>query len=140
MMVKTVLLPLSPNAAFELFTQKAGEWWPKDRRHSGDTESEIFILQSGRFYERARSGHEVELGHVQAWDQPNRILLDFFVATGPERPTEVEVTFAAQEGGTHVTVIHRPKPSSADLWSARAPLYAQSWDLALAEMSRVAAL
>jgi hypothetical protein len=139
MMVKTVTLPIPPIAAFELFTQKAGEGWPKDRRHSGDRDSEIFMLQSGRFYERARNGHEVELGHVQAWDQPNRILLDFFVATSPERPTEVEVTFAAQEGGTHVTVIHRPKPSSVDLWSERAPLYAQSWDLALAAMSRAAA-
>lgn len=139
MMVKSVTLPLTPNAAFELFTQKASEWWPKDRRHSGDSDSEIFMLKSGRFYERARSGHEVELGHVQAWDRPNRILLDFFIATSPEKPTEVEVTFAAQEGGTHVTVIHRPKPSSADLWSARAPLYAQSWDLALALLARAAA-
>ena len=139
MMVKSILLPLTPSAAFELFTQKAGEWWPKDRRHSGDTESEIFMLQSGRFYERAGNGREVELGHVQVWDKPNRVLLDFFVATSAERPTEVEVTFAAEQGGTQMTIIHRPKPSSSDLWEARAPLYAQSWDLALAEMSRVAA-
>ena len=86
-----------PPAAFALFTEKIGEWWPPDRRHTEDPASEIFILESGRFYERARDGHEVELGCVRSWELPRRILLDFFIATGPENPTEVEITFAAEE-------------------------------------------
>jgi hypothetical protein len=94
--VKSVVLPLSPGAAFDLFTLRAGAWWPVDRRHTQDPASEIFFIPSGRFYERARDGREVELGHVRAWDRPNRILLDFFPATGPERPTEVEIAFAAR--------------------------------------------
>ncbi len=137
--VKSVVLTLSPDAAFDLFTLRAGAWWPADRRHTHDPTSEIFVLPSGRFYERARDGHEVELGRVRTWDRPNRILLDFFPATGPERPTEVEIAFAAGEGGTTVTVTHRPKPESAALWSERVPRYAQSWDLALAAMARAAA-
>jgi activator of Hsp90 ATPase-like protein len=139
MIVKSVVLPLAPNAAFELFTQKIGEWWPADRRHTQDPTSEIFLLESGRFYERARGGREVELGYVRSWELPRRILLDFFIATGPERPTEVEITFVAQEGGTHVTVIHRPKPASAELWTERAPRYERSWDVVLAAFSRAAA-
>ena len=137
--VKSVVLPLSPGAAFDLFTLRAGAWWPVDRRHTQDPASEIFFIPSGRFYERARDGREVELGHVRAWDRPNRILLDFFPATGPERPTEVEIAFAAREGGTEVTVTHRPKPESAALWLERAPRYEQSWDLVLAAMMRMAA-
>lgn len=136
MMVKSVLLPLAPAAAFQLFTEKIGEWWPTDRRHTEDPASEIFLLESGRFYERARDGREVELGHVRSWDRPKRIVLDFFVATDPERPTEVEITFAAQRGGTQVTVLHRPKPVSEALWIERAPRYAQSWDIVLAALSR----
>lgn len=138
MMIKSVVLPLSPLAAFELFTQKIGEWWPADRRHTQDSTSEIFLLQSGRFYERARDGHEVELGHVRSWELPSRILLDFFIATSPERPTEVEIVFAAQQGGTRLTVTHRPKPSSESLWTERAPRYARSWDLVLAAVSSAA--
>jgi uncharacterized protein YndB with AHSA1/START domain len=140
MIVKSVLLPLAPAAAFDLFTLKASIWWPTDRRHTQDPGSEIFLLASGRFYERARDGREVELGCVRTWDAPNRLVLDFFIATGPENPTEVEVTFAAREGGTEVTVTHTPKPSSAALWDARAPRYMQSWDLVLAALARMANL
>ena len=139
MIVKSVMLPLAPLAAFELFTQKIGAWWPADRRHTQDPASEIFLLQSGRFYERARDGHEVELGYVRSWELPSRILFDFFIATGPEKPTEVEITFAGQAGGTCVTVTHRPKPESAGLWTERAPRYERSWDAVLAALARAAA-
>ena len=139
MMVKSVILPLAPVAAFELFTRKISVWWPPDRRHTQDPTSKIFLLESGRFYERAGDGREVELGCVRSWDLPNRILLDFFIATGPEKPTEVEITFAAREGGTEVTVMHRPKPSSEALWDERAPRYERSWEMILAALSRAAA-
>jgi hypothetical protein len=138
MMVKSVMLPLAPLAAFELFTRRIGEWWPADRRHTRDPASEIFLLQSGRFYERARDGHEVELGQVRCWERPSRILLDFFIATGPDQPTEVEITFAGEESGTRVTVTHRPRPESEDLWAERAPRYARSWDIVLAALARAA--
>ena len=134
MMVKSVTLPLAPAAAFDLFTQKIGEWWPPDRRHTQDPRSEIFLLATGRFYERARDGREVELGYVRSWDVPNRILLDFFIATGPERPTEVEIAFVSRGAGTEVTVMHRPRPSSEALWSERAPRYESSWDVVLSAL------
>lgn len=139
MIVKSVFLPLAPAAAFDLFTQKAGIWWPVDRRHTKDPASDILLLASGRFYERARDGREVELGLVRSWDAPNRIVLDFFIATGPEKPTEVEITFAARDGGTEVIVRHGPKPSSLPLWAERASRYVQSWDLVLAALARMAA-
>ena len=139
MMVKSVVLPLAPVAAFELFTRKIGEWWPPDRRHTQDPTSQIFLLEDGRFYERARDGREIELGYVRSWEHPSRIVLDFFIATGPEKPTEVEITFAAKAGGTQVTEVHRPKPSSEDLWLERAPRYERSWDVVLAALSRAAA-
>ena len=139
MIVKSVTLPLAPLAAFDLFTRRIGEWWPPDRRHTEDPASEIFLLQSGRFYERASDGREVELGHVRSWDLPHRILLDFFIASGPEKPTEVEIAFAPKGNGTEVTVTHRPKPSSEMLWAKRAPSYGRSWDVTLAALARAAA-
>ena len=70
---------------------------------------------------------------------PHLIVLDFFIATGPERPTEVEIAFEARGAGTEVTVVHRPKPSSEALWSDRAPRYAGAWDDVLAALSIAAA-
>jgi hypothetical protein len=139
MIVKSVFLPLPRDAAFELFTQKIGQWWPADRRHTQDPASEIYLLASGRFYERARVGREVDLGRVRAWEFPERILLDFYVATGRDQPTEVEIAFAATAGGTRLTVRHGPKPVSEALWSERAPRYEQSWDVVLAALAQAAA-
>jgi hypothetical protein len=139
MMVKSVVLRLAPIAAFELFTSRTGEWWPVDRRHSQDPASEIFLLETGRFYERARDGREVELGRVRYWQRPHRILLDFYIATGRENPTEVEITFVARGAGTQVTVTHRAKPESEALWDERAPRYGRSWDAVLAALCQAAA-
>jgi uncharacterized protein YndB with AHSA1/START domain len=139
MIVKSVLLPLVPPAAFNLFTTKIGEWWPPDRRHTKDPTSDIFLLESGRFYERTGDGHEVELGRVRSWERTSRILIDFFIATGSDRPTEVEITFVAEGGGTRVTVTHRPKPESQALWTDRAPRYERSWDFMLTALSKAAA-
>jgi Activator of Hsp90 ATPase homolog 1-like protein len=131
MIRKSVVLPLAPAAAFELFTRRIDEWWPADRRHFQNRPSQIFMLRSGRFYERTRDGREVELGRVRAWDFPRQILLDFFVATGPENPTQVEITFSALDGSTEVTVTHWPTPGNADAWEATALRYSQSWDAVL---------
>jgi hypothetical protein len=139
MIVKSVHLPLAPAAAFALVTDRIDEWWPVERRHAESPGSQIFLLASGRFYERAGDGTEVELGFVRTWDFPRRIVLDFFIATGPERPTEVEIAFVARGAGTEVTVQHRPKPSSEALWSERAPRYARSWDEVLAALVTAAA-
>jgi hypothetical protein len=138
MMVKSVILPLAPAAAFDLFTRRIGEWWPPGRRHTQNPSSEIFLLETGRFFERAPDGREVELGWVRYWDAPKRIVLDFFVATGPERPTEVEIAFAAHSAGAEVTVVHRPKPSSEALWAERAPRYERAWLDVLAALSAAA--
>jgi Activator of Hsp90 ATPase homolog 1-like protein len=139
MIRKSVVLPLSPMAAFELFTQRIDEWWPADRRHAQGASSTIFMLRSGRFYERTPQGHEVELGRVRSWDSPRQILLDFFIATGPDNPTEVEITFRPLANSTEVTVTHRPTPASADAWDENAPRYGQSWDAVLLALSRAGA-
>jgi hypothetical protein len=136
MMTRSVLLPLDPGAAFTLFTARIGEWWPPDRRHTGDPASQIFLLPTGRFYERARSGEEIDLGRVRAWEPPSRILLDFFIATGPDRPTEVEITFRPRGTSTEVVVHHRSTDASAALWVERAPKYERSWEVVLAALAR----
>jgi hypothetical protein len=139
MIRKSVVLPLSPLAAFELFTQRIDEWWPADRRHAQGASSTIIMLRTGRFYERTPEGREVELGRVRSWDCPRQILLDFFVATGPENPTQVEIVFSPLADSTQVTVTHRPTPDNADAWHQKAPRYAQSWDAVLTALLRAAA-
>jgi uncharacterized protein YndB with AHSA1/START domain len=122
-----------------LFTAEVGAWWPPERRHTQDAASELFLLESGRFYERARDGREVELGKVIAWEAPARLVLEWYPGTDAEHPTEVEVKFVAlpgDEARTRVEVVHRPTEASRDLFGTRAPRYDASWDLVLRALSR----
>jgi uncharacterized protein YndB with AHSA1/START domain len=136
MIVNSVLLQLNAQQAFQLFTSSINDWWPTDRRHTKDPASAIFLLASGRFFERADNGLEVDLGKVATWDEPHRILIDFYIATGSDHPTEVEIRFDPEGTGTRVTVTHRPKPGSAHLWDQRAPRYVSSWKAVLEALSR----
>lgn len=112
----TVLVPLPPDAAFELFTDRFGEWWPKDSHHIADAEAADAFLEpreGGRWYERAEDGAECEWGQVLEIDRPNRIVLAWQLTPGwkfdPDmsKATQVEVTFDAEADGTRVTLEHR---------------------------------
>ena len=128
MIQKSVYLHCPPTRAFQIFTGEISRWWPESRRHTGDPNSEIRILSSGRFYERARDGHEVELGFVHEWNPPQRLVLDFYPGTDPEHPTRVVISFVAEGDGTRLTIDHGPTAASANLFDLRAPNYEASWD------------
>lgn len=93
MIVKTVELRCEPARAFALFTERAGEWWPSERRHTDDDASTIRIEREGRFYECAADGTEVQLGLVRRFEPPHRLALDWYPGSGPAHPTFVEVEF-----------------------------------------------
>jgi uncharacterized protein YndB with AHSA1/START domain len=131
---KTILLACPPAEAFATFTARIDDWWPPERRHlpGGST----IALTEERFFERSPD-RELPLGRVRAWEPPHRLLLDFYPGTDADHPTEVEVRFVAEEGGTRVTITHRPTKESEALWTARAPRYERSWELCLAALAVV---
>jgi uncharacterized protein YndB with AHSA1/START domain len=131
MIEKSVLLHCPRDEAFRLFTGSISDWWPATHRVTKDAGGELFLEQTGRFWERARDGREAELGRVLVWDAPGRLILDFYLGTGADHPTAVEITFTAVMDGTRVTVQHRAKPESTDLWTQRAPVFERSWDAVL---------
>ncbi len=132
MIVKSVVLRCDPERAFSLFTERAGQWWPGDRRHTEDADSTIRIEASGRFFERASDGTEVELGLVRVFEPARRLVLDWYPGTGPARATRVEVRFEAVAEGTRVTVTHDAGSAGAELFAQNAPAYARSWESVLA--------
>jgi uncharacterized protein YndB with AHSA1/START domain len=112
----SVLVPLQPDAAFELFVDRFGDWWPKDSHHIADSPAADALLEpreGGRWYERSEDGAECDWGHVLEIDRPNRILLAWQLTPewkydpDPDNATHVEVTFSAEEDQTRVTLEHR---------------------------------
>jgi uncharacterized protein YndB with AHSA1/START domain len=113
----SVLVPLEPGAAFELFTDRFSDWWPKDSHHIADVDAaDVFLepREGGRWYERAEDGAECDWGTVLEVDRPNRIVLawqltpEWHYDPDEEKATQVEVSFIAEEdSGTRVTLVHR---------------------------------
>jgi uncharacterized protein YndB with AHSA1/START domain len=135
MIRKTVVLQCSPERAFSLFTEQAGQWWPTERRHTEDAASAIRIEESGRFFERASDGTEVELGVVRRFEPASRLVLDWYPGTGRANATKVEVRFEAVDGGTRVTVDHDSGAASREMFTRNAPAYVRSWDMVLAALA-----
>lgn len=111
----SVVVPLPPDQAFELFTDRFSEWWPKDSHHIGEADAaEVFLdaRPGGRWYERAEDGSECDWGQVLEIERPSRILLAWHLTPewrydpDPAQATQVEVTFDADEGQTRVTLTH----------------------------------
>jgi uncharacterized protein YndB with AHSA1/START domain len=111
----SVVVPLPPDQAFELFTDRFSEWWPKDSHHIGEADAaEVFLdaRPGGRWYERAEDGTECDWGRVLEIDRPHRILMAWQLSPewkfDPDRQnaTQVEVTFDAEESQTRVTLTH----------------------------------
>ncbi len=131
MINQSVLLRLGQNEAFALFTARISEWWPKTHRMTKDPESRLFLEASGRFWEQARDGREIDLGRVVKWNPPHSLELDFYIGTNASQPTAVTVTFTGEAEGTRVTVHHRAKPESEEMWTQRAPIFERSWQAVL---------
>ncbi len=138
MIEKRVVLAVSHDRAFALFTEQIDAWWPSERRHIQPGPS-VVVLTHERFFEVSGAGLTVELGAIRAWEPPHRIVLDWYPGTGADAPTEVEVTFVAEgETATRVSVVHRAGPRSVELFPTRAPRYDGSWNLVLAALEGAA--
>jgi hypothetical protein len=133
---KTITVDASVETAFETFTRRMSDWWPRES-HSifDDREAVVFDERvGGRVYERAADGQEADWADVIAWEPPHRFVLRWRV--NPERgPTEVEVRFAPENGGTRVELEHRG-------WEKSGPegrsSYDTGWDTVLGRLVEAA--
>jgi hypothetical protein len=131
---KTITVDASVETAFETFTRRMSDWWPRES-HSifDDREAVVFDERvGGRVYERAADGQEADWADVIAWEPPHRFVLRWRV--NPERgPTEIEVRFAPENGGTRVELEHRGWDAIGDV-QGRAN-YDTGWEFVLSRYS-----
>ena len=99
---RSVSVPLSQARAFELFTTRMTEFWPKE--HSiGDSELAEVVIEprtGGRWFERGVDGGQCQWGRVAVWEPPRKVVLLWQIGADwhfdPEFETQVEVTFSAE--------------------------------------------
>lgn len=105
---------MPPPRAFDLFTKRMEDWWPKGRTIGKNPHVTIIVepREGGQWLERDVDGAETPWGKVLAWEPRTRLLLAKQINTAwafdDSLITEVELTFApAANGGTIVTLEHR---------------------------------
>lgn len=143
--VCTIQVKAPPTRAFELFTTRMADWWPKGKTLAKVPHAAITLepRAGGGWFERDADGNEIHWGKVLAWQPPSRLLLAWQITCDfgydPNLVTEVELTFApAAGGGTLVTLEHR----NLERFGADAAGFAEKlgggWPLRLAEFAAYA--
>jgi hypothetical protein len=130
---KRRVVPLDQQRAFDLFTERIGDWWPL-RTHSIAPERARGVRFEagigGHVVEECDDGTEHRWAEVIAWDPPHRFALAWHPNPRPVAATVVDVRFAAAEGGgTVIELEHRgfEELGTEDGTTARAG-YDPGWD------------
>ena len=112
----TVVVQATRDRAFEVFTAGIDRWWPKTHGIGATPikQSRIEPFVGGRWYTICEDGSEVVIGHVGAWQPPERFLVTWEISAAwkPDArvafASEVEVRFVAESAGrTRVELEHR---------------------------------
>jgi uncharacterized protein YndB with AHSA1/START domain len=85
--------------AFAIFTDGIDRWWPREH-HIGQSPLERTLIEpriGGRWYSVCQDGSEVDVGRVEAWEPPGRLLIIWQINGSwqfdPTFRTEIEVRF-----------------------------------------------
>jgi uncharacterized protein YndB with AHSA1/START domain/uncharacterized protein YciI len=135
---RQIVVPAGPQTAFDVFTEKIGDWWPV-HRHSVYGARASAAFRDGRLVETGPDGDESVWGQVLDWEPPHRLRLTWHPGHAAERASEVEVTFVpVADALTLVTVEHRNWEHVGDPAAARKE-YGNGWPAVLASYASSAA-
>ena len=127
---KDIVVPTSPDKAFEIFTDRMGTWWNPGHSIGSEPLASVVVepVAGGRWYERGEHGAECDWGRVLVWDPPHRVVLAWQIdgswAYDPKLVTEVEVRFTPHGDATRVELEHR----GLDAFGAAAAGVRESFD------------
>jgi uncharacterized protein YciI len=99
-----VVVDLDPQHAFELFTERIGEWWPL-AEFSVYGEGGSVAFRDGVIVETL-GGREARWGEVEEWLPGERVSFSWYPGHGPDRASHVSVSFSARDDRTLVVLEH----------------------------------
>jgi uncharacterized protein YndB with AHSA1/START domain len=99
----------APADVFRIWTADFARWWPKSHTVSGAGDVQVVLEPGvgGRIFERTPAGEVHEWGEITLWEPPDRLGYLWHLRRDRSDATEVEVRFAARDGGTRVEIEHR---------------------------------
>jgi hypothetical protein len=136
--VVDIVVPCPPVRAFDYFTRDIARWWPLATHSVGEADAVGVALEpraEGRIVESLRDGSECVWGVVTCWEPGRRLGFTWHPGRNAADATWVDVTFAANPGGTRVTLTHGGWERRDDGAKARAS-YVGGWKFVLGERYR----
>ena len=133
---KTVTVPLPPDQAFELFTERMGEWWPMDT-HSVSASSDhdrpakdlrFEAKAGGKVTETLADGSTADWATVTRWAPGEAFELDWYPGQTDAEATRVAVTFTAVPDGTRVDLVHDRFEARGTAAETLRDNYNRGWD------------
>jgi uncharacterized protein YndB with AHSA1/START domain len=111
--------------AFAVFTEQFGDFKPREHNLLAVDIAETVLEPhaGGRLFDRGVDGSECQWARVLAFEPPDRLLISWDISphwqleTDPQRTSEVEVRFIAEDSGrTRVELEHRHLDRHLDGW------------------------
>jgi uncharacterized protein YndB with AHSA1/START domain len=111
--------------AFSVFTEDMGSWWNADHHILEGALAEMVFEPrvGGHVYDRGVDGSECRWARVLAYEPPRRFVISWDInlqwklETDPEKTSEVEVRFIAEDAQrTRVELEHRNLDRHGDGW------------------------
>ena len=132
---KQVKVGLPPEAAFKLFTQGIGSWWPLSAYSVGQEHAETCFFEGwtgGRIMEVLKDGSQSEWGRVLVWEPYQRVSFHWYPGRGADTAQKVTITFLKIPEGTLVELVHSGWETLGDRAQAIRNGYVSGWDFVLA--------
>lgn len=108
-LVKSIVVPWTPDAAFKRWTTDIATWWPSRTHSVGQDKVKTLVFASGvgsRCYEVWHDGTEKEWGRVTVWDPPRLVRYTWYPDRTAESAQDIEVRFEPEGAGTRLTLTH----------------------------------
>ena len=132
---KTIVVRCGVDTAFRTWTEQIDTWWPKGHSRSGNPHTTVVLERhvGGRIYERTPEGVEHEWGTIAVWDPPRHIAYHWYLGSGADQPTRVDVHFIAdRDGHTRVELTHRGRELIGERWERTSAVFDAAWEAVLA--------
>jgi len=146
---RTVTVRCDPATAFRVFTHEMDTWWPlhihsraSQEREADNVKAERIVVQEragGRIYEVMSDGIEADWGTILVWEPPDRLVIAWQPNGRPPNPTELDLRFIADGGGTRVELEHRGWDRLGAGGAEARESYNQGWPLTFDQLFAEAA-
>jgi hypothetical protein len=139
---RSLLVPLEPALAFDLFVRRLPEWWPLSTRSvwlERALACRVDARLGGRIIEEGPDGAIEHWGTFVRFNEASDILIDWHPGLPADSATQVEVHFRPAIGGTLVELEHRNWEKLGARGDFVRSLYANGWAPIFARFARFAA-